>query len=573
MLLDNNTAAQSPLKKYVFPWLRLPFVFAGYLLAGPFLLLRLAKYLHASLPSIPDQPWLQWPGLIIAAVGGYLFLRAWLILAILGKEWPLRHPVLLVKRYIYSFHRHPMYLGYTAFWTGLALWRSSAGLFIMSLIFLAGWLGYVLLVEEPRLARRWGKKYLDYRRKTPLLWPRWSELTHGALKLNIFLLLTMVLMRWLFRLLWRVRVEGQEHVPDEGAFLLVCNHVNLADPFLVGLFLTREVKFMASDELFRKPILKLLFHWLWPAFPKRRWGKDVGALRQAQRMLAAGEPVGIFPEGARNWDGGPVTVGDEVYRFLHHCRVPILTATLIGGHEAFPRWAAWPARARITVRFFPPIKPDQATSHAELRTLAEERIFNCLTEPPVPRTAWRSHRGLPTVTWGCLKCGTPGMINAVKAGIVCCQCGAAWHVTPELRLVDAGSGEILSEREYHTQLRERLARGGIAGGLAIKSACHAFRVVEGKLIPIDRGMLSLDQTHLSFSGAKGILRMETAGIKFAFLNLRNHLVVTDNLQTLEFKLFDSKWVRFEDYLFAARQRQLSLRHPVEIAIANRIRQG
>ena len=549
--------------------IRLGLVLAAYFFVFPALLLASAWRLAPYLPALPDHPLVRWTGLAVAIAGGYLFVRAWLILATMGKEWPRRRTVLLVTDHIYSFVRHPLYLGYSCVWIGWALWRSSAGLLLVSTGASLGLLLYVLAVEEPRLASRFGRKYAEYRRRVPLLRPRWMELTRGALALNLFLLTTLIVFRWLFRFIWRIKVEGQEYVPENGSFLLVSNHVNLADPFLIGLFLTRRVNFMASDELFRKPLFRLLFSKLWPAFPKRRWGRDVGALRHAQRALARGEPVGIFPEGARNWDGGPVSVGDEVYRFIHHCRAPVLTATIIGGHEAMPRWACWPSFARVTIRFFPPIEPGTVASAGEMRALIEPRIFACSLEAPVPRTIWRSHRGLPTVVWGCIKCSTPRSMTPTEAGLRCRACGAAWQVTPRLELIDEETGEKLLEREYHAMLKAGLAAGEVKGGLVAWSQVKAYRVVDGPPVLLGRGELVIDSQNLTYDDGKSILRMAVPEIGYAFLNLRNHLVVSDRVQVLEFKILSDSPVRIEDYLGTARMKQMQLWRPGEVMLQGR----
>ncbi|MCL6615117.1 MAG: 1-acyl-sn-glycerol-3-phosphate acyltransferase, partial [Firmicutes bacterium] len=338
---------------------------------------------------------------------------------------------------------------------------------------------------------------------------------------------------------------------------------NLADPFLIGIFLTRPVRFIASDELFRRPILRALFGLFFGALKKRRWSKDVGALRQAERWLARGEVVGIFPEGGRTWDGGPVIGGDEVYRFLHHCRVPVVAAAVIGGHEAMPRWASWPARAQVTVRFYPPIAPGEAMSVQQLRERIEERIFAGLKEPPVERTFWASHRGITTVTWACLKCSTAGAMKETAEGIACRACGAAWRVTRRLELVDSASGEVLREWDYHCLIKERLAAGTLQGTAVIWARVKAFRVDHARLTPFGRGELSFDGRTLLFVNDRHWLASPIEEIGFAFLNMPGHLVITDRKGTMEYVLLDASPVRWEDCLANARRDRVPVRRQAE----------
>jgi 1-acyl-sn-glycerol-3-phosphate acyltransferase len=108
--------------------------------------------------------------------------------------------------------------------------------------------------------------------------------------------------RIVFKVLWRRRVRGQEHVPLHGALLFASNHASFADPPLVGSSLSRPLYFMAKEELFKVPV----FGWLIRrvnAFPIRRKEGDVGAFRTAQRILAAGGAMIMFPEGRRQKNG------------------------------------------------------------------------------------------------------------------------------------------------------------------------------------------------------------------------------------------------------------------------------
>jgi 1-acyl-sn-glycerol-3-phosphate acyltransferase len=110
------------------------------------------------------------------------------------------------------------------------------------------------------------------------------------------------LFRLSFKTLWRARALGQENVPPLGPLILAANHASFADPPLVGSLAGRALYFMGKEELFRVP----LFGWLIGqvnCFPIRRKGNDVSALRTAQRILAAGGGLIVFPEGKRRKDG------------------------------------------------------------------------------------------------------------------------------------------------------------------------------------------------------------------------------------------------------------------------------
>lgn len=108
--------------------------------------------------------------------------------------------------------------------------------------------------------------------------------------------------RVISRLLWRAEVSGLENVPSQGGVLIAPNHISLADPPLVGCFVSRPIHFFAKEELFRVPLFGWYIRQL-NAFPVKRFEHDVGAFKKAQTLLKQGEGVLVFPEGRRSKTG------------------------------------------------------------------------------------------------------------------------------------------------------------------------------------------------------------------------------------------------------------------------------
>lgn len=105
-----------------------------------------------------------------------------------------------------------------------------------------------------------------------------------------------------FKLFYNWQVSGEENIPQEGAVLLVSNHISNLDPPLVGSGTRRPVHFMAKAELFKIPLVGQVIR-DWGAFPVKRGAGDRNALRTVLQLLEDGKVVGIFPEGTRNKSG------------------------------------------------------------------------------------------------------------------------------------------------------------------------------------------------------------------------------------------------------------------------------
>ncbi len=75
----------------------------------------------------------------------------------------------------------------------------------------------------------------------------------------------------------------------------------------------------------------------------------------------------------------------------------------------------------------------------------------------------------------------------------------------------------------------------------------------------------IDRQTLTFDNGQTFYRLAVPEIRYAFLNLRNRLVVSDGLEALEIKIADESPVRLEDYLGAARSKPLRIWRPEEKA--------
>jgi protein-S-isoprenylcysteine O-methyltransferase Ste14 len=108
-------------------------------------------------------------GVIVA--GGALALYGALLLHGRGRPRRGRHPAFVIAG-PYRRLRNPVLAGVILLTAGLALTTRS---FVLALATVLGALGahlWVVRVEEPRLASRFGEAYAAYRRRVPRWWPR-----------------------------------------------------------------------------------------------------------------------------------------------------------------------------------------------------------------------------------------------------------------------------------------------------------------------------------------------------------------------------------------------------------------
>lgn len=154
-------------------------------------------------------------------------------------------------------------------------------------------------------------------------------------------------------LIARLRVEGVEHIPTEGPAIIAMNHVAWVDVLLAALRCPRPFQYMAKIELFNIPILGyLITHW--GSFPVNRGASDREALRTAERMVAAGKLLIIFPEGHRT-RGGPLLPGQPGTALIAmRTGAPIVAVGISGTHKVFKGLRYGPFAPHVTIRYSEP---------------------------------------------------------------------------------------------------------------------------------------------------------------------------------------------------------------------------
>ena len=137
----------------------------------------------------------------------------------------------------------------------------------------------------------------------------------------------------LSRSIYRLRVNGHEHIPDERPCVLVCNHVSFVDWFLIASGVRRPIRFVMHYSLFKIPFIKFLFKGA-KVIPIAGKSEDENVLNQAMedisKALKDGDIICIFPEGLITHDGKVNTFKPGIERIIQKDPVPVIPMTLKG---------------------------------------------------------------------------------------------------------------------------------------------------------------------------------------------------------------------------------------------------
>ncbi|WP_118180593.1 MFS transporter [Paraburkholderia phosphatilytica] len=182
---------------------------------------------------------------------------------------------------------------------------------------------------------------------------------------------------------YRIRLVHAERIPEEGAAVLVCNHVSFVDAIVVMAESPRPLRFVMDHRIFRTPFVGWLFRHA-KAIPIAPAHEDAALLKQAYDRCADalrdGEIVCIFPEGkiTRTGDMNPFRHG--VTEILQRTPVPVVPAALRGlwgsvfsrhTDARFPRPLRRGVTSRLTLAVGEPLAPADVTPE-RLQAIVQE---------------------------------------------------------------------------------------------------------------------------------------------------------------------------------------------------------
>jgi 1-acyl-sn-glycerol-3-phosphate acyltransferase len=171
------------------------------------------------------------------------------------------------------------------------------------------------------------------------------------------------LLRPLYKSWFRVEVRGIENIPSSGGALIVANHSGTIalDSLMTQVAVHDEhpshryLRMLGADLVFRTPIVGAV---------ARKSGCTLAANPDAERLLASGELVGVWPEGFKGV-GKPFSERYKLQRFGRggfvaaalRTGVPIVPCSIVGAEEVYPMLGNLKTIARLIGAPYIPVTP------------------------------------------------------------------------------------------------------------------------------------------------------------------------------------------------------------------------
>lgn len=179
----------------------------------------------------------------------------------------------------------------------------------------------------------------------------------------------------------RVEMHGLGNLPAEGGVIIAVVHSSHLDPLVVSTLLRRKIAWMSRIEFYQSVVSRKFLQGI-GAFAVNRQNPGLAPIRESARRLAAGDVVGIFPEGEiRNGGvsvcrGGGIKAGTMYLSALTGCPV---VPVLVLGSASLSGVGPWlPAlRGRIWLRVGQPVRADRGERDRAGRAAASAGLAEC----------------------------------------------------------------------------------------------------------------------------------------------------------------------------------------------------
>jgi len=267
------------------------------------------------------------------------------------------------------------------------------------------------------------------------------------------------------------RYQVTAHIPEEvrnlsPPYIVMGNHVNKWDPFLVSGSLGQPVSFIASDALFRSWFPGSIIKYL-GAIPKAKFRSDTQAIKRFMNVKKCGGVLGVFPEGHDNWGGRTLPIPESTGKLMRLLKLPVVIAKNQGGHLCRPRWMRKrvPGSEKITFSLLYTQEDCKTKSPQELLEGLEQALaydeWQNFRDKKRPFPADNRAENIQRILFTCPSCENYGTIKPSLHQAQCQTCGLEIKINPfgyidseECPFEDIGQWDGWQQKALQTRIKE-----------------------------------------------------------------------------------------------------------------------
>ena len=326
-------------------------------------------------------------------------------------------------------------------------------------------------------------------------------------------------------------------------FILVSNHSNFSDPWMVGHFSTTPVSIMMNEEGFKASAFTRWYLKNIGAFPKKKGLTDITAIKNSLRHLKRGYPLLVFPEGQTSWDGATQPIYPGIEKIAKKAKVALVLNRLHGNFLCDPWWGTEKRKGEIVIhRKVISAEQVQLMSNEELHNeLLSYITHNDIKTYQDQKNLFHGEKlaeGLEQLLWVCPQCGSDHSLSFTPDAITCNSCSTTFSFYGNMTLTAPVNN--CNDLYDWVHLQKTWVQTFLADTSAVALTEKEVQLVQvdykGNQISLDTGSIEFNHSAFIFHGEDGVLTFELPHISAPIFQNKTILQFDSNGSTFQFNI-------------------------------------
>lgn len=219
----------------------------------------------------------------------------------------------------------------------------------------------------------------------------------------------------------------------KGSYLILGHHVSDFDAVYSNIASSQLVRFLAGDVNMDTPWKKHLFIFL-GMIPFKKKKSDMKSIRKLMALAKNNHPIGLYPEGGRNWDGATDQLILSTAKLIKLVHVPVYVTFYKGGFLSKPRWADYSRRGVINFEASLLMSSDEVQSMTPIQIYQKMQLglsyneFDWQKEHMIKFKGKKRAERIERLLYKCPNCGEVATIESHGHDFGCKACGIDYHM-------------------------------------------------------------------------------------------------------------------------------------------------
>lgn len=241
------------------------------------------------------------------------------------------------------------------------------------------------------------------------------------------------LVRFVMWILLNFSIKTNPLSKVKGSYLIIGHHVSEYDAVFVNIASSKLVRFLVGDANMDTSWKRWLFNLL-GMVPFRKKKSDMKSIRALMRLTKQDNPIGLYPEGGRNWDGATDTLIPSTAKLIKMMGIPVYVTLYKGGFLTRPRWASHFRRGQIDFegKMLLETQDIRRMTVNEIALTVSDALdyneFDWQKEHMIPFKGKNRAEHIERLLYKCPACGEIGTMASSGHEFYCKKCRIMYHM-------------------------------------------------------------------------------------------------------------------------------------------------